>query len=63
MLKIFLGISITLNIIAAVVFIFMYKYSFKGFMRKFENTLVNNFVDEDSKDYLFNLKGDNNDSK
>lgn len=60
----FLGISITLNIIAAIIFIFMYKFSFKGFKRKFENTLINNFIDEDSKDYLYSLgKEDNYDSK
>lgn len=66
MLKIFLGISITLNIIAAIIFIFMYKFSFKGFMKKFEKTLINNFVDEDTSKYLneiYDKKVINNDSK
>lgn len=57
MLKIFLGISITLNVISVIIFFFMYKYSFKSVKNKLENYLVNNFIDDASKDYIYDLKG------
>lgn len=64
MLKIFLGISITLNVISVIIFFFMYKYSFKSVKNKLENYLVNNFIDEGTKDYLTGLQGGfDNDNK
>ena len=64
MLKIFLGISITLNVISVIIFFFMYKYSFKSVKNKLENYLVNNFIDEGTKDYLNGLQGGfDNDNK
>lgn len=64
MLKIFLGISLTLNVISVIIFFFMYKYSFKSVKNKLENYLVNNFIDEGTKDYLNGLQGGfDNDNK
>lgn len=36
-MKILFGISITLNIISAILFFIIYKYGFKGIKRKIEN--------------------------
>lgn len=39
-----LGISITLNIISAIIFLLIYKFSFRGFKKKIENCLINDFI-------------------
>lgn len=36
-MKILLGISLTLNVISAILFFIIYKYGFKGLKRKIEN--------------------------
>lgn len=42
-----LGISVTLNIISAIIFFLIYKYSLKGIKEKLENTLIKNFIKDD----------------
>lgn len=64
MLKIFLGISLTLNVISVIIFFFMHNYSFRSVKNKLENYLINNFIDEGTKDYLNGLQGGfDNDNK
>lgn len=36
-MKILLGISLTLNVISAILFFIIYRYGFKGLKRKIEN--------------------------
>lgn len=56
MIKFILGISITFNIISIIAFFFIYKYSFKNLKNKLESMLVNNFVEDGTKEYFNNLK-------
>ena len=46
-MKFILGISITLNIISAIAFIMIYKYSLKGMKKNIQNFVLNNFLDDD----------------
>lgn len=43
------GISITLNILSLIAFIFIYKYSLKGVKNNIENYALENFMDLDIK--------------
>lgn len=58
MILILLGISITLNIISAIIFLLIYKYSLKGMKERIENTLIKNFIKDDI-DIMEVLKNDN----
>lgn len=42
-----LGISITLNIISAIAFFFIYKYSVKGMTKNIQNFVLSNFLDDE----------------
>ena len=42
-----LGISITLNIISAVAFFLIYKYSLKGMKKNIQSFVLSNFLDDD----------------
>lgn len=42
-----LGISITLNVISAIAFFVIYKYSLKGLKNKIEDMAIKNFTDFD----------------
>ena len=42
-----LGISITLNIISAVAFFIIYKYSLKGMKKNIQSFVLSNFLDDD----------------
>lgn len=47
MIKILLGISITLNVIAAIGFYIIYKYSLKGLAKRIENMALKNLTNFD----------------
>lgn len=47
MIKFLLGISITLNIISAIAFFIIYKYSLKGVKNRIEDLAIKNFTDFD----------------
>ena len=42
-----LGISITLNIISAIAFFIIYKYSLKGMKKNIQNFVLGNFLDDE----------------
>lgn len=46
-MKIFLGISLTLNFISGILFFIIYKYGLKSLKRKIENYTLENFMDLD----------------
>lgn len=46
-----LGISITLNVLCGIAFIFIYKYSLKGIKHNIENYALDNFMDLDIGNY------------
>ncbi len=54
-----LGISITLNIISILGFLFIYKYSLKGLKHKLENYALENFMELDTSN--FDIRGVKND--
>lgn len=60
-MRILLGISITLNVICGIIFFIMYKYSFKGMKKRLEDQLINNFIDEDTKDFILNFRSEEKD--
>lgn len=47
MIKFILGVSITLNVISAIVFFIIYKYSLKGVKNRIEDMAIKNFTDFD----------------
>ena len=47
MIKFLLGISITINVIAIIGFLIIYKYSLKGLKHKIEEYTLENFMDLD----------------
>lgn len=57
MLIFLLGISLTLNIVSLIIFLFIYKYSLKGMTSKIENEFIksynNNMSDNFNIDEVF----------
>ena len=51
-----LGISITLNIISAIAFFLIYKYSIKGMKKNIQNFVLNNFLDDEVLGGLYDNK-------
>lgn len=47
MIKFILGISITLNVISAIAFFIIYKYSLRGVKNRIEDMAIKNFTDFD----------------
>ena len=41
-----LGISLTLNVVAAIILLFIYRYSLKGVKNRIENEFINSFSND-----------------
>ncbi len=44
MLKVLLGVSITINVISMIIFFIIYKYSLKDFIKGIKKYSLNNFI-------------------